>query len=187
MIISDGGLNINERNTLDAILLTKNISYIDGIKIDIYLTKDNYFVVANSNNLNDFTLSNKKINEVNYDYLRKVKFPSHIFKYYIPTLDEVLKKYTIRKKLILNLHFVNNINVNDALNNLLKIMSKYLYDYYFIMEGIDYDTNDKYLKSKMLSKKDYIYLDNINDNINNIYIITKYPKKIYNTLLFRQN
>ena len=187
LIISDGGIN-NERNTLDAILLTKNIDYIDGIKLDIYLTKDNYFVLANDNNLNTFTLSNKKINELDYKYLRKVKFPSHIFNYYIPTLSEVLNKYTTNKIIILDIHLIDINDINKVLNNLLNLMNNYSYKYYFIIND-NFNINDN-IKEKILNKDSYIYLNNINyqDEINkNLYIITKYPKKIYNYLLYRQN
>lgn len=185
VIISDGGININERNTIDAILLTKNINYIDGIKIDIYITHDNYFVVANSNELNKFTMSNKRINELNYKDIRKIKFPSHIFKYYIPTLTEVLDMYNTNKIIILDIHIIDK-DINDILNNLIKLMNNYSYEYYLI---IDEEIKNNDIKTKVLKKEEYIYLNDINcyDEINEkIYIITKNPKKIYRHLLFRQ-
>ncbi len=163
LIISDGGLNINERNTLDAILLTKNISYIDGVKIDIYLTKDNYFVVANSNNLNDFTLSNKKINEVNYDYLRKVKFPSHIFKYYIPTLEEILTNYHTNKIVVLEIYD------EKELDKLFALLIKYNYKYYFLSKDISILHK---LKELLFDKIGIILnTDNIIYNQNNTFYI----------------
>ena len=126
-IIADGGVtSINDSDTIDAIMLSKNIDYIDGVKLDVYKSLDNIFVLCPSNELNEFTLSNKKVSECNYEYLKKVKFPSRVFKYYIPTLEEVLINYNIDKKIVLKIY------TKDNLDDLRKILIKYPYHYFFI-------------------------------------------------------
>ena len=44
-LIANGGMvSLNIGNTMDAIMLTKYIKYVEGVKLDIYKTIDNYFV-----------------------------------------------------------------------------------------------------------------------------------------------
>ena len=125
-LISDGGVNLNTPDTIEAIMLTKNIGNIDGVKLDVRVSIDNIFVLSKYNDLKKLTCSNKKVNEVEYSYLKKVKFPSHIFKYYIPTLEEILKNYDKKKIIVLELYDDNN------LDELYFILIRYPYKYYFI-------------------------------------------------------
>ena len=80
-LISDGGLNCNSLDTIESVLLTKNIKKLDGVKLDVRLSQDKVFVISRYNELNKFTYSKGLINEYDYNYLKKIKFPSHIFKY----------------------------------------------------------------------------------------------------------
>ena len=184
LIIADGGVSNNIPDTMDAIMLTKNISYIDGVKLDLRESHDKEFVLFPSDELNTFTLSNKKIKDVSYDYLKKVKYKSHIFKYYVPKLEEVLKKYNKNKIIILDLY----INDYDKLFNLLK---HYPYQYIFLINE-DIGNNTDLLKKlgEVKLKEDVLYInkDNINNllKINKNIIITTCPLKAYQTILFRQ-
>ena len=183
-IICDGGMvSCNTKDTMDAIMLTKNIAYLNGIKVDIQKTKDNIVVLAPSNDLSTFTLSNKKISSCPYEYLRKVKFPSHIFKYYIPTLEEFLQKYNYDKLVVLEIY---DINVIELLYN---ILLKYPYQYFFLSHSnyvlsklqdsslnkigtiIDDNSNIKVFYSEDLD-------DKFNQNDNNLFLITEHPEKI---------
>ena len=178
MLIADGGVSLNIRNTMDAILLCKNLNYLTGVKLDVFLSLDDIFVLANSNDLKTFTLSNKKINELNYHDLKKIKFPSHIFNYYIPTLEEVLNNFSYLKILILELHI--NKDISFYLDKLTKLLNKYPYEYYFIIKDNSINNN------KVLKDNEYIYLnnfDNLEELSSDIFIITKYPEKIYKKLL----
>ena len=166
-LIANGGIvSLNIGNTVDAIMLTKYVGYVEGVKLDVYKTIDNYFVLANNDDLSKDTLSKRFISKSTYDDIKNTKYQSHIFKYFIPKLEDILKYYVSDKKIFLELHFKDNID------ELYKIISKYPYEYIII--------NDK---------NDYIYCDNpidINiDTINNKYIITRYPEKFYN--LFKNN
>ena len=168
-LIANGGIGLIG-NTSDAIMLTKNISYIDGIKIDVRMSLDNVLVLSSFNELFHLTFSNKKVTEVNYDYLKKVKFQSHIFKYYIPTLDEILKKYSKDKIIILELH--EEERINSFIQELIHIISQYSYNYYF------YSTNNLLLESL----KDYgtiikEYYHKQSDIMTDKFIISNNPLK----------
>ena len=124
-LISNGGINCNTLDTKESIMLTKNNLVLDGVKLDVRKTLDNIYVLSRYDDLNKLTLSNKLISKSNYDYIKKVKFPSHIFKYYIPTLEEILINYNKDKIIVLELY---DSNIDDLYN----ILSKYHYKYYFI-------------------------------------------------------
>ena len=130
-LISDGGINTNVLDTVEAIMLTKNLDYLNGVKLDVRKTIDNIFVLSKYNDLSKLTFSKNKVNECNYQYLRKVKFPSHIFKYYIPTLEEILKNYNNNKIIVIELFESNN------LKDLYHLLSKYNYQYYFMSKEKD--------------------------------------------------
>ena len=125
-LISDGGINTNVLDTIESIMLTKNMKDVDGVKLDVRLSQDEIFVVSRYEELEKFTYSKGTINNHNYNYLRKVKFPSHIFKYFIPTLDEILKNYNKNKIIVLEIYSSYNL---DKLYILLK---NYSYKYYFL-------------------------------------------------------
>lgn len=186
MIISDGGMvSCNSKDTIDAIMLTKNIDYINGIKLDVRISKDNILVLAEDEELNKFSLSNKKVSTCNYDYLKKIKFPSHIFKYYIPTLEEILQKYNNEKIIILELYISEKLDI--LLNKLYDLLQKYSYQYYFMSENND--VINKLKESNLneigtiLSDNEYKIINNYNidDEISfndDIFLITEYPEKI---------
>ena len=182
-IIANGGLYGNTPNTLDALLLTRNISYLDGILINVYKTLDNVLVLANNDELKKDTLSNKMISTSTYKELRKIKFPSHIFKYYIPTLKELLEKYQCNKKILLKL---NNVN-KDYLDLLYQVLKLYHYDYYYILDDSDIINKHELLTIGKVCHN-YLYLDKINkevDNNEDIFLIVKNSYKIsYNNTHF---
>ena len=177
-VIANGGFCGNEANTMEALLLTRNIKYIHGVLIDVRKTQDNVLVLSSYDDLAKKTLSNKKISTSIYEDIRKIKFPSHIFKYYIPTLDEFLKKYLCDKKIFLRLYNVDN----NYLNILYNILNKYNYKYFYIIDDIDLELIKKHELCKIGNIcNNYIYLDKISDDNNyneDIYIISKNPIKI---------
>ncbi len=169
-LIANGGMtSINISNTIDAIMLTKYVKYVEGVKLDVFKTIDNYFILSEYDDLKNHTLSNKVISKSKYDEIKNTKFPSHIFKYYLPTLNEILKNYVSDKKIFLELHF------KDNLNDLYNLLSLYPYEY-IILNNSD----------------NYIYCDdpeliNLESLDSNTYIITKYPEQFYKKYFIRQN
>ena len=163
-LISDGGINTNCLDTIESVMLTKNMINIDGVKLDIRKSKDNVFVISRYEELEKFTYGKGKIYEYNYNYLRKIKFPSHIFKYFIPTLDEILKNYNKDKIIVLELFSESD------LDKLFVILAKYNYKYYFLsnnnsildrLKKLDFDKI-----GIILSNDDIVYQDNNNFLIN---------------------
>ena len=165
-VISDGGINNNTLDTIESVMLTKNIKNIDGVKVDVRKTLDNIFVISKYEELNKFTYGNGKISECNYDYLRKVKFPSHIFKYYIPTLEEILKRYNPEKIIVLEIYEINE------LNKLFELLINYNYKYYFMSKDMNILNELKKLEFNKIGI--IINYDNVIENTNtceNIFFI----------------
>ena len=124
-LISDGGINTNILDTYESIMLTKYKSKIDGIKFDVRKTLDHIFVLSRYEELNKLTCGKGNVSEYNYSFIRKIKFPSHIFKYFIPTLEEILNRYNKNKIIVLELYS------EDDLDRLFVLLIKYNYKYYF--------------------------------------------------------
>lgn len=168
-LISDGGINTNTLDTVESIMLTKNKTDIDGVKLDVRKSFDKIFVICRYEELNRLTYANGLISEHNYSYLRKVKFPSHIFKYYIPTLEEILKNYNKDKIMVLEIYFI------DDLDKLFILLVKYSYKYYFLskddkilskLKELDYDK-----LGTIISNKDIINGITNNDLYANTFLI----------------
>ena len=192
-LISDGGIvSCNIPDTVDAIMLSKNINYLDGVKLDVRMSYDCILVLSVSDNLSDITYSNKKISEETYDYLRKVKFPSHIFKYYIPTLYEILKRFNHEKLIVLELYPAWN---NERyLNCLYKLLYKFKYQFYFLTEDADLleiIKNSQLVEiGTILEKNDYEKIDSYSEYVptkKDIFIISKYPEKIHKHMTYFDN
>ena len=129
-LISDGGIPCNTLDTIESIMLTKNVNNLDGVKLDVRKTIDNIYVLSRYNKLDKLTYSNNRVNKSKYSYLRKIKFKSHIFKYYIPTLEEILKKYSHNKIIVIELYDLGN-------EELYYLIKKYPYKYFFISKDIN--------------------------------------------------
>ena len=169
-LISDGGLSCNTLDTIESIMLTKNSTVLDGIKLDVRKTIDNKYVLSKYDDLSILTCSSKLVSKSSYNYIKKIKFPSHIFKYFIPTLEEVLIRYDKDKIIVLELF-------NSNIDGLYNILSKYDYKYYF------------YSKDKSILKK--IGNSNLNKlgkviNDNNIYKTIVSNSLYNNTFLIRK-
>ena len=137
-VIANRGLKEHsQENTIDAILLARKASYVDGVLIDIRITLDNEIVVFQKDNLESNTLGKGKISKTNYNDIKKVKFTSKIFKNYIPTLKQILEKYKSNKLLILNLH--DALSKNELLvDKTLELLKKYPnYNYYIETSSVD--------------------------------------------------
>ena len=168
-LISDGGINTNILDTYESVMLTKNMRYIDGVKLDVRISFDHIFIISRYEELEKFTYGKGKISSYNYNYLRKIKFPSHIFKYFIPTLSLILKKYNPEKIIVLELYSIND------LDRLFILLFNYHYKYYFYskdsiilnkLKELDFDKI-----GTIISKEDII--DNItnNDTYANTFLI----------------
>lgn len=119
-------MNVNTLDTIESVMLTKNRKDLDGVKLDVRKTFDDVFVISPYEELEKFTMAQGNISDYPYRYLRKVKFPSHIFKYFIPTLEEILKNYNPYKIIVLEIYQTIDFN------KLFVMLVKYPYKYYFL-------------------------------------------------------
>ena len=179
-LISNGGISCNLPDTMEAIMLTKYLNYINGIKLDVRESLDHVFLLSKYDELEYFTLSKEKISECNYDYLKKVRFNSHVFKYYLPTLEEVLKKYYLNKIIFLMLYDI------ESLEKLKKLLLKYPYKYYFggnSKEIIDNLKKNNFDLLGIIVDEVFIESDEyILNTTNGRLLISKYPEKLKKTL-----
>ena len=160
-LISDGGMKCNILDTIESIMLTANNPIIDGVKLDVRKTIDNKYVVSKYDDLSKLTYSNKLVSYSKYNYLKKVKFKSLVFKYYIPTLEEILIKYDKNKIIVFELY-------NNNIYDLYSILSKYNYRYYFY-------SKDSNIINEVINSR----LNNIGTIINIHNVITPKIKNIY--------
>lgn len=191
LIISNGGItSCNTADTMDAIMLTKNASFLDGVKLDVRESLDNKLILSKYELLDELTLSTGRVSDYSYDYLKKVRFPSHIFKYFIPSLEDVLKRYNPNK--IIALELFNMENNYEYLDNLYKLLSQYPYQYIFLVDeelisGMNKEKME--MLGKIILKKDAKYINNENDltilNKSDI-VITDIPLKVYKYVNNRQ-
>lgn len=119
-IISHRGNNNHDynENTLDAVINAINKDYVDGVEIDIRITKDNNLVV-----IHDLVIDNGKIvREMTLKELFKYNFGNELHYSKIATLEDVLKNVTNNKKIIIEIKEESNdfITLVDKLDELLK-------------------------------------------------------------------
>lgn len=105
-IIADGGAitkNVGT-NTRDSLILALNTTYIDGVKLKLYLTKDNRIVSLGDDVVAFFTQFVNKIEDIELKKLLTYNVGTKVQKQRIITLQEVLEIFqNYKKELILEL------------------------------------------------------------------------------------
>ena len=123
-IIAHRGNNNHDykENTLEAILDSLNKDYVDGVEIDIRITKDNKLVVIHDYYINDVSNGIGSVKEMSLRSLRKFNFGSEEKPCKIATLEDVLKNVTNGKKIIIEIKEETNdfYILVDELDKLLK-------------------------------------------------------------------
>lgn len=125
-IISHRGNNNHDfsENTLEAILASINKSYVDGIEIDIRMTKDNKLIVIHDYLINDVSNGIGIANEMTLKELQKYNFGTKEHPSKIATLDDVLKNITNGKKILIEIKEETD-NFVDLVKELDKLLKKY--------------------------------------------------------------
>lgn len=111
-------------NTKEAILSVLNDKDIDGVEIDVRLTKDNKLIVFHDLILNIKTDGNGIVYLKKYNEIKKCKI---LNKYEIPLLDRLLKdieKLKINKKIIIDVKH-ESININNIVSVLSNTLKKF--------------------------------------------------------------
>lgn len=132
-VIANGGTSTKNvaNNTLDAILLGLNTSYIDGYKFKLYLTKDNEIITLSDDIVNLFTNGINEIDDYTLKQFLYFNVGSRVQKQQIITLRQILyifqnkgkdlileladekEKNALFTDLVLNMigNYSNNINI----------------------------------------------------------------------------
>lgn len=107
IIVHRANDSIHKENTLEAVLNTIELDYIDGIELDVRKTNDNIFVLNHN-----AVVDNKIIYKTNKDELNLDK------------LSTVLKKIKTNKIILLDLK-LENLDIRSYVKYLIKLLNKY--------------------------------------------------------------
>lgn len=157
ILIKDGASTKNTpKSSNDSFLLAIYSSYIDGIEVNLNLTKDNDIVVYHNNSIMGHP--KHKFIDLTMNDIRKYNLGTKVKKHNIVTLDNLLKLFgNTNKLLILNLenHGNNNKAFVDKFINIIN----------------NYNNNNIYIKSSckeiILYIKDRVNRANIGATITN--------------------
>lgn len=196
--IAHRGNNDNEvENRVDGILKTINLPYIDGVEVDIHMTKDGKFVLSHNLLLKETVFDYHFITQNKLKFLKKKEFVLKGKPFPIHTLEELLRVYPKDKILMIECK-TDTVSPTQFEKNLYKILKKNKnrkillcsFDYFFISHFkkkyplyscgllVGYTLN----KNKDLSPFDFVSLQyrDISLRRDNTYIWTVNDIKILN-------
>lgn len=111
-------------NSLPAFLSSLKEDYIQGIELDVRLTKDKKIVVIHDYTINRTSNGSGIVKNMTLKELKKYKFGNKHYTYTIMTLDEVLKKIRSPKLIIIEIkHEMGNIK--ELVKKVMKVVKKY--------------------------------------------------------------
>lgn len=140
-----------KENTMNAIEEVIKYSYVDGIEIDIRMTKDKKFILSHTDFiLDDFGII-KKISNTKYKDMNKK----------ITLLESVLKNIKTNKYIVLDLKVTNK---EIYRKNLMRLLKKYSNKYYLCSFNYDFvlDLKKRYPFYKIGYLKGYL-INNIKE------------------------
>ncbi len=111
-----------KENTKEAVLEVLSYDYVDGIEIDIRLTKDKKFVVSHNSLVLCEKVGIRRISKEKYSHLKICKK--------IELLEEILKEIQTKKYIFLDLKFANE-SFKDW-KKLIKLLKRYPLNYYLV-------------------------------------------------------
>ena len=115
-----------KENTLLALLLGNRNNKIDGIELDVRLSKDNQVVVIHDTTIDRTSNGSGKVSEMSLDRLKRFNFGSFLKRSTINTLDEVLSKLSSNGLIIIELK--DELDRNNILTSkVLEIIKNYPY------------------------------------------------------------
>ncbi len=209
LIAHRGGLeSLYKANTKEALDYCLNLNYIDGVELDIRLTKDKKIVIVHDSLINFVSDGRGIVSKMTLKKLKKYNFGSKEYPSKICTLDYFLSGVLNNKIIMIEIKD-KNIEIVGILE---KILRKYKLNYYicsFHYEVISKVTNYKkgiliglgqnlkYLYNKFnYNVISYYYKDNINlkketflwtlnsykEGCEEFNIITDYPSRFLNLI-----
>ena len=125
--IAEGGIATKNTlvNTKGAVSLSLNVSYIDGISLNVAYTKDEVFVIADRNSLMFTTQGSGYLQYNTYNDLLHYNVGTKVLNARVVTLKEVLEVYKeTNKLLVLNLDYQGDRTAQYTYQ-LLDLISEY--------------------------------------------------------------
>lgn len=107
-------------NTQEAVLFALEKEQVDGIELDVRMTKDKVFVLSHNGIIICENKSIKAISACFYDQIKNCKK--------VDRLENILKEIQTKKKIVLDLKIDNNKKI--YLKHLMKLLSQYPNNYY---------------------------------------------------------
>lgn len=136
-------------NSMDSFLLAINTSYIDGIEVNLNLTKDGNIIIYHSDSIMNHP--KHKFIDLTMEDIKKYNLGTKVKKHDIIKLEQLLKVFSNSSKLlILNLENHGNYN-KQFLDKFISIISNY---------------NSKNIYIKSSCKETILYIRDKVDNVN---------------------
>lgn len=172
IIAHRGNDGIHKENSLEAIINSLSKKYIDGVEIDVRLTKDKKLIINHDPFYNGYY-----INNTNAIKLQKLG---------LNTLEEILSNVNNNKIIMIEIK-VSDKEIKKITKTLIKTLNKYNLNYYicsFNFKFLKYFKNNCSIKAGLIisSKINTKYLNN-NFDFNSINIL--YNKKLPTKETFR--
>lgn len=167
-----------KENTLEAIELGDKNPLIDGVEIDVRLTKDNEVVVIHDDTIDRISDGKGRVNEMSLERLRRFNYGTIIKPSTINTLDEVLRGFSSNTILIIELK-ADDGKEELLANKVISIINKYpnlnIWLQSFSQSIIDYLKKHSHHPIGVLVNKNNINTLNLNVDFYAIseHIITK--------------
>lgn len=117
-------------NTIDAILYSLNKDYIDGVELDVRMTKDKKIVIFHNFLIDDKKHPIKAVSTLNYRDIKKYNIGTNNNIVHVPLLNDLLKKIkNTNKKIIIEIKEESN-DYEVIVKQVIKILDKYKLNYY---------------------------------------------------------
>lgn len=127
--IAQGGISSKNTpsNCKDAFSLALHTNYIEGIAVNVYLTKDQHIVLSDQIHLDNISNGKGKITDHELSHLKHLNFGSKIKHQDIMTLEELLPLFdNSTKMLVIHLTDQNDKEKNKIMiNKVIQIIQKY--------------------------------------------------------------
>lgn len=173
IIAHRGNDGIHKENSLEAIINSLNQKYIDGVELDVRLTKDKKLIINHDPFYNGYYISHTNIIK-----LQKLG---------LNTLEEVLSNVNNNNKIIMIEVKTSDKEIKQMTKTLIKTLNKYHLNYYIC--SFNYDFLNTFKKSSNFKAgliiSAQINTKHINNNFDFNSVSILYHKKIPSKETFR--
>lgn len=118
-------------NSITGIVNSLNQDYIDGIELDVRMTKDKKIVVIHGLTISDHNNETKFVSSLTLEQIKQYDLDPGKKKLEVATLDEVLKKIHSHKKIIIDIK-EEGIGYKEIVKQIHQVLKKYFYLNFYI-------------------------------------------------------